>query len=230
MGSFSITQIMIGVLAAAFLVEIVASGSAQLIFGPTPRQMIRVGATDPILIAIRGQYWRFFTSMFLHYGVFHLAVNCYALWILGSAVETDYGKVRWLIFFVLTGIAGGVSSYAFGPVAGAGAGASGAIFGLMGAFLAYSYRRRATQIGRMRIQAVVQTLILNLVITVALSFIDWRAHLGGFVVGVAAGALLDPGPRELPRAAQVAGMLLLVVGIAGVAAWRTTELRAAFGL
>src|SRR5206468_8014379 len=129
-----------------------------------------------------------------------------------------YGRVRWLVIYLFTGIAGGVASYSFGPVNGAGAGASGAIFGLMGAFLAYSYRRRATQIGRLRVQAVVQTLILNFVITVVLSFIDWRAHLGGFLAGVAVGALLDRGPRELPRALQVAGIVLLAAAVTGLAA------------
>jgi membrane associated rhomboid family serine protease len=221
----SITRTALIVLVIAFVVELLASGSPQLLFGPSPAQMIKVGATDPLAIALQGQYWRFVTSVFLHYGVLHLAVNGYALMILGTVVESEYGRGRWVLLFLATGIAGGVASYAFGPLNSVGAGASGAIFGLMGAFLADSYSRRNTRIGRMQINAIVQTLILNLVITLAVSFIDWRAHLGGFVAGVVLGALLRRRARPIPVALQVAGVAIFAVAVAGLALWRTEQIR-----
>ena len=226
----SITRTMLFVLVAAFVLELVGAGSPQVLFGPSAGQMVKVGATQPILIALEGQYWRFLTSVFLHYGVLHLAVNGYALMILGSVVESEYGRLRWIVLFLATGIAGGVASYAFGPINSVGAGASGAIFGLMGAFLADSYSRRNTRLGRMQIQAIVQTLLLNLVITLYLSFIDWRAHLGGFVAGVLLGAILRRRARPLPVAAQVAAVAAVAVAVVGLTIWRTDQIRDLVGL
>ena len=219
------TRILIGVLVLIYVLAASASGPGRLMNGPTPSQMSRFGGADPLRIAFFAQYWRFITSMFLHYGLLHLAFNCYALWLLGTHAERDFGPWRFIVVYLVTGIAGGAASYAFGL--GVGAGASGAIFGVMGAFLAFNYARRNTRIARMNVQWVWQILILNAFIAFGVSTIDWHAHAGGFVAGVLIGSLLDRA-RNLSRAAQVGGVaLLLILSFASIA-WRTSDLRSTY--
>ena len=95
---------------------------------------------DNALIA-SGQWWRFVTPVFIHIGLLHLAFNSYALWIVGPQVEKLYGPARFVILYVLTGIAGVYGSYFTIPNA-ISAGASGAIFGLFGVLLVFGIRYR----------------------------------------------------------------------------------------
>jgi membrane associated rhomboid family serine protease len=222
---FSITRFLIGVLVAVFVVEVAVGGPNSLLLGPTVPQLVRLGAEDPGRIAFLGQYWRFFTAMFLHIGIIHLAFNCYALWLIGQNAEHDFGPWRFVLIYLLTGFAGGVASYAFGISVSAGA--SGAIFGLIGAFLAFNYARRHTQIARMRVQWVWQILILNIFIAIGVHVIDWRAHLGGFIAGVVTGVILDKG-RPVPGVLRVLGVVAIAAACVGLVAWRTSELRRLF--
>src|ERR1041385_6990362 len=83
---------------------------------------------------------------------------------------------------------------------------------MLGAFLAYNYRRRHTTIGAMNVNWVGQILILNIFLTLWITAIDWRAHLGGFVTGIVIGALLDGvGPARQQRVIRWAGIAALVV-------------------
>ena len=94
--------------------------------------LIEYGAKFNPLI-IEGQYWRFFSAMFLHIGFLHLAMNSFALLYLGGDVERMYGTVRFGIIYLIAGLFGSVSSFAFNEQIAAGA--SGAIFGCFGALL-----------------------------------------------------------------------------------------------
>lgn len=102
-------------------------------------QLLLFGAKVNELIA-HGQYWRLLTAMFLHIGIMHLFFNSYALYIYGPVVERLYGKVKFTIVYLLSGLLGSLASYAFSP--NPAAGASGAIFGLMGSLLYFRQRRR----------------------------------------------------------------------------------------
>jgi membrane associated rhomboid family serine protease len=209
---------------AAFIVEISLAGAGSLMTGPAPARLVDLGGAFPPLIA-NGEWWRLLSPMLLHIGLLHLALNMYALYLFGPQVERDFGKLALIAIYLVTGFAGNVAEYAFGPVISVGAGASGAIFGLLGAFLAYYYRRRHTAVGRFNVQWVWQLLILNAILSFAISGIGYLAHLGGFVAGVALGAAFDRGSvrqRSLPWAAALA---LVVIGIALVM-WRTPEVQA----
>jgi membrane associated rhomboid family serine protease len=206
----SMTRAIMVVTIAAFIWEVAVAGSSSLVTGPNGAQMIDLGAAFPPLIA-NGQYWRLITPMFLHYGLIHLGLNMYALYLFGHEVERVYGRIAFLFLYALTGIGGNVASYVFGAVISVGAGASGAVFGMLGAFLAYNYRRRHTAIGAMNVNWVGQILVLNIALTLWISAIDWRAHLGGFVTGIAMGALLDGiGPVRQQRAIRLAGFVAIV--------------------
>ena len=118
--------------------------------GPSTLKLINLGASvgvaqlpngDIVGIAV-GQNWRLVTAMFLHAGLWHIAFNAYALWIFGSMVEQELGRVRFLLIYFVTGIVASAASYAFGPYYAVGVGASGAVFGVFGAFVTYNYRRR----------------------------------------------------------------------------------------
>src|SRR4051812_49971100 len=87
----------------------------------------------------RGEYWRLVTPIFIHIGFLHIAFNSYALWIVGPQVEKLYGGSRFVILYVLTGIAGVAGSYFYHPLSQS-AGASGAIFGLFGVLLVFGIR------------------------------------------------------------------------------------------
>src|SRR5881396_1367101 len=89
----------------------------------------------------KGQWWRFVTPIFIHIGLLHLFFNSYALWIVGPQVEKIYGSTRFVILYVVTGVAGVFGSYFYHPQS-ISAGASGAIFGLFGVLLVFGIRYR----------------------------------------------------------------------------------------
>jgi membrane associated rhomboid family serine protease len=133
-------------------------------------------ALQPFEVHYLHQYYRAFTAMFLHANFQHILFNMIALLIVGPAVEVLLGKARFLALYLLAGLAGSVASYLLSPANILGLGASGAIMGLMGAYVVIGLRRR------LPISAVVALLVLNLLIGFSGS-IDWRAHLGGLAVG-----------------------------------------------
>jgi membrane associated rhomboid family serine protease len=133
-------------------------------------------ALQPIDVHYQHQYYRAFTAMFLHANFQHILFNMIALLIVGPAVEVLLGKARFLVLYLLAGLAGSVASYLLSPAYIFGLGASGAIMGVMGAYVVIGLRRR------LPIASVVALLVLNLLIGFSGS-IDWRAHLGGLAVG-----------------------------------------------
>jgi rhomboid protease GluP len=213
---------------AMFAIEVVAGGAASVISGPSGRTMVDLGALFPPLVA-SGQYWRLFSSMFLHFGLIHIGFNMYALWLFGRITERDYGSLRFALIYVVGGFVASAASYAFGPVNAVGAGASGAVFAVFGAFIAYNYRRRHVAMAAANLRSAVMLIALNLFIAFAIPGIDWRAHAGGLVAGIAAGIVGDDiGPRSARVAIQAAGFAAIaLVGVLLVVS-RTSQLRAQF--
>ena len=145
-----------------------------------------------------GEWWRLFTSMFLHFGILHIAFNMYALYLFGPILEQLYGHVEYAVMYVLCGLGGSVLTILFADPRSAAAGASGAIFGLFGVAFVVS-RRRHLLLGpqaRAILSQVGILLLLNLVITFTVPTISWTGHLGGLAVGGAIGLLLAP--RNVP--------------------------------
>lgn len=138
----------------------------------------------PIGVHYQHQYYRAFTAMFLHANFQHILFNMIALLIVGPAVEVLLGKARFLVLYLLAGLGGSVASYLLSPANIAGLGASGAIMGVMGAYVVVGLRRR------LPIAPVVGLLVINLLIGFSGS-IDWRAHLGGLAVGALLAFLYD---------------------------------------
>ena len=132
---------------------------------------------------VSGEYYRMFTSMFLHANEIHLLINCYALYIIGMQIESFLGKAKYITVYILSGIAGSTLSLLFNT--GYSVGASGAIFGLLGALVYFGYHYRVYLDTVVRSQ-IIPIIILNLFIGMTISDIDNWAHIGGLVGGVMA--------------------------------------------
>jgi membrane associated rhomboid family serine protease len=147
--------------------------------------------------------------MFLHFGFLHIAFNMWALLVIGTPLEQMLGRIRYLALYFLAGIGGGLLSMAFGPIDETAAGASGAIFGLFGAFYVIT-RRRGMETG-----PILGLIAINLVFSFTFNGIDWRGHVGGLVVGAAvafAFAAARPGPNRDQM--QAAGCVIIAVLLA----------------
>jgi len=229
-GGISVTKALLVAIAIPFVIEIVVGGP-QALFNPSGQLLFDLGAMQPIAVA-SGQFWRLFTAMFLHAGLLHIALNAYFFWLFGRVVESVYGKTWMLLIYLVAGFLASVASYAFAPVTsidpGALAvGASGAISGVFGAFIAYNYRRRHLAPNAANLRMALTVIVLNAFIAVAYRSIDWRAHVGGLIAGFALGYLADDAvPARQRRVVQFAGLATLLALGLGLVVWRTTELRA----
>jgi membrane associated rhomboid family serine protease/antitoxin component YwqK of YwqJK toxin-antitoxin module len=145
--------------------------------------MLATGANfNPYTVG--GEYWRLFTSMFMHWGVVHLAVNMYVLYGIGRVLESFLGSLRFFIFYLITGFTAGLASLYFNVYV-VSAGASGAIFGL------YGYLIMQQILANFRNLKVLRGIAVNFVLFVVVNYaiarqlsVDNAAHIGGFVSGV----------------------------------------------
>lgn len=129
-----------------------------------------------------GQYYRLLTGIFIHSGIFHILFNCYALYILGSQIESFFGKVKFIIIYFFSGLIGALFSMTFGGNY-ASVGASGAIFGLMGSLLYFGYYYRV-YLGNVVKSQIIPLIVTNLIIGLISPGIDNYAHIGGLLGGI----------------------------------------------
>lgn len=183
-----LTYVLLVVLVIIWLLMELAGGSQD------PRVLVRFGANFGPLIVEQGQTWRLFTSMFLHIGLAHLFFNAYALFIFGIEMERLYGPDRFIVVYILSGLFGSLVSFASRGLDVFSAGASGAIFGIVGMNLAYFLRHRHTfgRFGRQRMMNTLVIIGINLVFGFTVPGIDNLAHIGGLVAGFAIGYGLVP--------------------------------------
>ena len=180
-------------IAAVFGLEVVRGGSTD------SGVLLSLGANYPPLV-MQGQYWRLVTSMFLHIGVLHLVLNGWALYQLGGLFEIILGPGRLLLVYFATGIAGSIASLFF--TRSLSAGASGAIFGLLGALIAFLMKRRErlTPQAKSLLMQLVFWAVINVFFGFSTPGIDNSAHLGGCIAGFLIGLLLKERPSLQPAA------------------------------
>ena len=150
------------------------------------RVLIDFGAKVNTLIQA-GEAWRLLTSTIIHIGIIHLAFNLYALWVLGPLTEESLGHQRFFMIYILSGLGGSIASFLFSPALSAGA--SGAIFGLLGALLYYSYKRPALWKSGLGMNLIV-VILVNFGFGLVQPGIDNFAHLGGLITGTLTCVLL----------------------------------------
>ena len=208
----AVTMALIGICVGAYLLV----GVLDLLGGTGRWGM------QPVAIALGDQWYRMLSSVFMHAGLLHLGFNMYVLFLLGTPLERVLGHGRFLTLFLVSGLGGSVASYAFSPITTLSVGASGAIFGLMAAYIVIARRldAEATQI--------MILLAVNVVLGFVLSGIDWRAHLGGAATGALTALVLTTGRGERGRAQlvpQVVATLAILAGLVVIAAWRTGQIQ-----
>lgn len=174
-----VTFVLAAINISVFILMTLAGGATKT------RNLILFGAKVNELI-LQGQVWRLFTSMFIHIGFVHLAFNLYAFWILGSFSEERLGRVRFLIIYLLSGLGGSIASFLFTDAISAGA--SGAIFGILGALVPYAWKQ--PQLWKSGFgKNLIIIIVINLILGVLQPQIDIYAHLGGMIIGLILGFL-----------------------------------------
>jgi len=222
-GGISATNALLIAIAIPFVIEVIVGGP-QALFNPSGETLYNLGAMFPPAVA-NGQFWRLFTAMFLHAGIIHIALNAYFFYLFGRTVEGALGRTWMVVIYMVSGFLASVASYAFGPVTTLAVGASGAIAGVFGAFIAYSYKRRHMAMWAANLRMALTVIVLNAVISLGYRAIDWRAHVGGLIAGFFIGYLVDQPAARQRRSLAVGGVMVLVgVGVALVL-WRTAEIR-----
>ncbi len=208
-----VTKVLIALNVLAFIAQ-----TASSVF---ERRLILIGrAFDgaSVVGVAEGEYYRLLTGAFLHSGFLHIALNMYALFLFGPALEAALGRLRFVVVYVVSALGGSALSYAFSAPNQASLGASGAVFGLLGAFFVVNRR-----MGR-ETSGLVVLVAINLVLGFVVRNIDWRAHVGGLVTGAALALVLAYAPRARRGPLQTAGVVVVLLVVLALVAWRTAQL------
>lgn len=188
--SLSQTPVTLGLIAICVAVYLVTSADQG--FVDSDQSILDRFGVQGYLIQVEGQWYRLFTSIFLHVNITHIGLNMLSLYIIGRAIEPALGKWRYLGLFVVCGLGGSVAYYLLvnplaAPASALGitqlsapaVGASGAIFGLFGAYFVMARRAAANTSG------IIFLIVINLVYGFAVPGIGWQAHVGGLATGLA---------------------------------------------
>lgn len=168
-----------------------------------------------------GSWWQLATAMFTHAAITHIAMNMLAVYFIGPSVEQVLGRVRFLAVYLLSGLAGSVAVYWLSPTDSSTVGASGAIFGLIGAISVLSLKTHGDlrAAGGLILAGALVTFIGSGLIpgvTFFGSLVSWQGHLGGFVGGVVTTAIIAYAPRqrrEIVQSLALAGLTLALVAL-----------------
>ena len=205
------THVLLGINCAVFLAMVARGASLWM---PTLDQLMFWGADRPNNVLVNGEWWRIVTAMFVHVGILHLATNMWCLWNLGLLAEPLMGSFGLFAAYILTGAAGNLLStlknwmYPIHDASGAilfqaGAGASGAVFGIAGALIVLLRSKvlpvPPEEVRRLR-KSVIYFAAINLVIGLSINFgsgftgveVDNSAHIGGFLCGLLFAAPMVP--------------------------------------
>lgn len=184
-----VTRILITLNILAFLFELY-TGALH-----SEAALVRDGVLIPIFVTQYGQWWRIFTAAFLHAGVWHIAVNMLSLFWLGRFIEVVLRPFRMALVYFVSLVASGASIVLFSAPNVPTLGASGAIFGLIGALFAIGLR--LGERGRDLVQSNVPILVLNLLWTFLMPGISWQAHIGGLIAGFVVTYIIYSPPRPV---------------------------------
>jgi rhomboid protease GluP len=204
-----------------FVAICIKSGSVFL--PPDTASLLLFGAKDPVLIA-KGEFWRFITPIFLHIGLLHFVFNNFMLHVIGQQLERVVGRSWFLTIYLCAGIAGNITSTLFSVHLSAGA--SGAIFGLLGLgfFLETSIGKKIKDVTGKKPQNRVygMTVGMNLLFGFMVPFVDNAAHIGGLIAGaVMAVAMVNLRPNKIVVPKKTLGVvaILSVITFSGVGAY-----------
>lgn len=210
-----ITKILLGINVAVFVAvladgglvdDLLLLGRANFYFGGPPQ-----GVAE-------GQWYRLVTSVFLHQEWFHIGFNMLGLWWLGGPLEAALGRARYLALYMLSGLAGSALTYWITAPEQGSLGASGAIFGLLGATAVLMRRMNYDM------RPVIGLLALNLLFTFTWGGIAWQAHIGGLVAGIVIAIGMVHAPRERRALVQWGTCALVLAAVVVIVLARTASL------
>ncbi|MBO9522321.1 MAG: rhomboid family intramembrane serine protease [Nocardioidaceae bacterium] len=210
-----VTMILLGINVAVWLAITADGGTGSGLattLGITPNYTFRFDEGGAILVdgVAHGAWWQVITSVFTHVQVFHIALNMIALYMFGPPLEQILGRVRFLTLYVVSGVTGSAGVMLFSGAYGSTVGASGAIFGLLGAMAVIAFKTGGAY------QDLLSLLGLNLVITFTIPHISWQGHLGGLLGGVLVALAMVYAPRRgrtLVQLGSAAALLAVAVGL-----------------
>jgi membrane associated rhomboid family serine protease len=217
----TVTKVLIGINVVVFVVLLLAGTALRDQFWLLPscrdNGVLLCSPAQPTVAG--GATWQLATSFFTHLQVWHIAFNMLALYVLGPQLEALFGRVRFLALYLLSGLCGSLAVYWLSPVDQPTIGASGAVFGLMGALLVVALKVRGN------VQSLLGLLLVNGIITVVGSgYISWQGHLGGFVGGLLLALVLVHAPRRRRTLWQAAGLGVVTAAIVVGVVVRTLSL------
>lgn len=189
-----VNGVLIALNIAYFLFLEVAGSSEDTMF------MLQHGAMFAPFVVDGGEYYRLLTSIFMHFGIRHIANNMLVLFILGDNMERALGSIKYLIFYLLCGIGANVVSMFWGmndPVQAVGAGASGAIFGVIGGLL-YAVLVNKGRLEDLSTRQLVGVIVFSLYFGFTSTGVDNVAHVAGLVIGIILAAVMYRKPRKSP--------------------------------
>jgi membrane associated rhomboid family serine protease len=181
-----VTPILIAINVAVFVFTVVQAGSVS---NNSEAPLFGQWALQPAAVA-QGAWWQLVTSGFLHIGPLHLAFNMIALWVIGRDLERVLGRVRFLVVYLVSLLGGSLVVYLFANPMSDTAGASGAVFGLMGGLAVVLMRLRLSP------RPALTIIVLNVAISFVVPNISIFGHLGGLAFGTALTAAMLYGPQR----------------------------------
>ena len=199
----------IGITVAIFVAGYISPAIGQWLF---------INLVQVNILITDGQWYRIFTAALLHGGFLHIGFNMYALYLFGPRLEQQVGGPAFASLYVATAGAGGLAAYAIDPLARFPLlGASGAIFGLFGAWMFVAWKMRKTPGGRSMFNQLGVLLVINMALPFMVPNISWQAHLGGFGAGVLIAWLWSTFAVGKPNARVIRTVIAIAIGIAAVA-------------
>jgi membrane associated rhomboid family serine protease len=222
-----VTKVLIGVNAAVYLIGAIQPGAS--LFNPMPARVF----LDPNSLYHRlwldapevahGGWYRLITAAFLHASIWHIGLNMLALWWIGAPVEMYLGRARYLGLYFVSGLAGSAGALIAAPLVPT-VGASGAIFGILGAMLIIEYRATG-RLGGTAMTLIVINLVFGFAFNGAGGNISIGGHIGGLIGGILVMLAYTYGDRGRARYGQlglggVVGLILVAVGSIALAYWR----------
>lgn len=213
-----VTKVLIGLNVAVYLLGAVQGAGLDNPGGPIYSKLW-LDAFD----VDRGGWWRLITAAFLHANILHIAFNMFALWVIGGPVEHYLGRTRYIGLYLVSGLAGSAGALLQAPDV-VTVGASGAIFGILGAMLILEWQLTGRLAGN-----AMTWIVINLVISFAVPGISWGGHIGGLVGGILATlsfARWGRGHAAYGRIGVpgVLGLVLVAAGSIAIAYWKARGL------
>jgi membrane associated rhomboid family serine protease len=164
--------------------------------GNDPEVLHRVGALDPYSVVVQHEYWRFFTALFLHGGFIHLVFNLFALYVLGPPLERSIGTVRFVVCYLVSGLASGAGVVGLTLIGFVHPvqliGASGSIMGIVGAWAGFLLRHRHAPNAKQRLANIAMIVAIQIAFDLSTPQVSMAAHLCGLVAGFFLGLILAP--------------------------------------